>query len=43
MIADLGDNEMRVTTLTNGRSIAEFMAREMIDLVVSTCACPAIF
>src|SRR5215213_1964613 len=35
MIADyLGDNEIRVTALANGREIAEVMARETIDLVV---------
>ena len=35
MIADyLGDNEVRVTAVANGKEIAEVMARETIDLVV---------
>jgi two-component system OmpR family response regulator len=35
MIVDyLGDNDIRVTALANGRQIAEVLARESIDLVV---------
>lgn len=35
LIADyLGDNEMRVTALPSGLSVAEVMAQEMIDVVV---------
>jgi len=35
MIADyLGDNEVRVTTLSRGQEIAEVMARETVDLLV---------
>src|SRR5215471_15083506 len=35
MIADyLGDNEIRVTVLSDGRGIAAAMSREVIDLIV---------
>jgi DNA-binding response OmpR family regulator len=35
MVSDyLGDNDIRVTALANGRQIAEVLARETIDLVV---------